>query len=92
MKLVKYGASWCGMCKVLDKQLNDNPPNCDVVFKSCDEFNVMDEAAEKGIRNLPCCVLYADDECTQEVARFNGIVKTEDINIKIKEYESEHMV
>lgn len=95
MKLLLYSAKWCGMCTALKKNFNNNPPKCDYVIKDCtddNEDNAIWEAEQKGIRSLPCCILYSDDECLNEITRWFGVIKTSIIDKTIEDYESKHMV
>lgn len=95
MKLLLYSAKGCGMCTALKNQFNDNPPKCDYIIKDCtddNENNAIWEAEQKGIRSLPCCILYSDDKCTNEICRWFGIVKTSVIDTTIEVYESKYMV
>ena len=95
MKLIMYSAKHCGMCAVLKKNLTNNPPKCDYIVKDCtdsNEDNAIWEAEQKGVRSLPCCILYADNECTKEVARWFGVVKVSVIDKTIEDYESKCLV
>ena len=95
MKLVLYSAKSCGMCAVIKRTLTNNPPNCDVIIKDCTDTNKDNfiwEAEQKGVRNLPTCILYADNAELNEVKRWIGIVKTTDINNIIIEYEHKRLV
>jgi len=85
-----FTASWCGMCTAFKKQLNNNPPNCNVYIKSCDDDDIFNEADKWSIKSLPTSILFNDKH--EEITRFIGIVSTKVINDKIKEYESKCMV
>ena len=57
-KIEKYGSSWCGPCKVLDRTLQQIT-EVDVVKYDVDEYE--DLAEEKGIRSgfsafKGCCI------------------------------------
>ena len=82
-KLLKFGAPWCGMCRVVDKNL-DNFNACDVI-----RYDASDDANEKivgkyGIRNLPTLILI--DEEGGEIKRWSGVVANKEIEDTIKEH------
>lgn len=78
MKLLKFGANWCGPCKVLESRLEG--------FDACEleTFDIDDEANEDyvdkfNIRGIPLLVLVDNDG--NEIKRWTGLV---DVN-KVKE-------
>lgn len=73
-KIEKYGSSWCGPCKMLDKTL-EQLTEVDVVKYDVDEYE--DLATEKGIRNIPVLIFYDEDK---EVDRLIGAVSLNKIN------------
>lgn len=84
MKVMKFYSSCCGQCKVVAKEFKDNPIDVPI-----EDINVMDnpELAEKyNVRGLPTMILLNDKE--EIVETWHGIVKSEVINSKIKEYGS----
>lgn len=84
MKVMKFYSSCCGQCKVVAKEFKDNPIDVPI-----ENINVMDnpELAEKyNVRGLPTMILLNDKE--EIVETWHGIVKSEVINSKIKEYGS----
>ena len=69
-KIEKYGASWCGPCRVLDKTLEQIASDVvEIVKYDVDEDE--ERAAEKGIRNIPVLIFYAGDK---EIKRITGAV------------------
>lgn len=83
MKVLKFYSPCCGQCKVVAKEFKDNPIDVPV-----EDINVMDnpELAEKySVRGLPTIILLNDKE--EVVETWHGIIKSEVINNKIKEYE-----
>lgn len=79
--LVKFGASWCGPCKMADKVLakyvemgNDNVYSIDVE----DSLKI---GVEYSIRNLPTFIIFQDGEI---VDRFTGRITKQDIIDKMK--------
>lgn len=84
MKVLKFYAPWCGQCKVLTKELEKNPINVPV-----ESINVEDneEMTKKyGVQGLPTLILTGKEGIV--LAAWHGIVKSEVINNKIKEYET----
>lgn len=65
MRIEKFGASWCGPCKVLDRTL-EQISRIEIV-----KHNVEEELANsKGIRNVPVLIYYNDRD--EEVKRTIG--------------------
>jgi thioredoxin 1 len=73
-KIEKFGAAWCGPCKVLDRTLQQ-VTEVDVIKYDVDEYE--DLAEEKGIRNVPVLIFYDGDK---EVDRLIGAVSLNKIN------------
>lgn len=76
----KFGANWCGPCKVLDKTLQQIT-EVDVIKYDVDEYE--DLAMEKNIRNVPVLIFYDGDN---EVDRLIGAVSLEAINKVIEKW------
>lgn len=52
--LVQYGASWCGICRLMKpkvKKISDDNPNLHVVYADAEQFPKSREHAE--VQNLP---------------------------------------
>lgn len=80
-KIEKYGSSYCGPCKVLDKTL-EQLTEVDVVKYDVDEYE--DLAMEKNIRNVPVLIFYNGDN---EVDRLIGAVSLDAINKVIEKWK-----
>ena len=78
----KFGANWCGPCKVLDKTLQQIT-EVDVIKYDVDEYE--DLAMEKNIRNVPVLIFYDGDN---EVDRLIGAVSLEAINKVIEKWNN----
>ena len=78
----KFGASWCGPCKVLDKTL-EKVTGVDIQKYDVDQFE--DLAAERGVRNIP--VMIFRDENDQEVERIIGAVSLDKINEVLEKWK-----
>lgn len=67
VKVLKFGASWCGSCSVVSKQLEDIQD-----IKSVDLDNDTEGLTKKyNIRNIPTLVFLKDGE---EVDRHSGLI------------------
>jgi thioredoxin 1 len=73
-KIEKFGAAWCGPCKILDKTL-EQVKDVEIVKYDVDEYE--DLTAEKNIRNIPVLIFYNEDK---EVDRLIGAVSLNKIN------------
>lgn len=79
----KYGAEWCGPCRVVDATL-DQITDIDIIRYDVDEYE--DLAAEKKIRNIPVLIFYNGDN---EVDRLVGAVSLETINKVIEKWNQQ---
>lgn len=81
---MKFYSPCCGQCKVIAMEFKKNPINIPI-----ENINVVDnpEIAEKyDVISLPTILLLNDKE--EVVETWHGIIKSEVINNKIKEYGS----
>ena len=79
----KYGASWCGPCKILDRTLQQIK-DVDIIKYDVDEWE--DLANEKGIRNVPVLIFYDGDN---EVDRLVGAAPLTRINEIIEKWKNQ---
>ena len=82
MKILKSYSPCCAQCKVVAKQLKHHP-----IDASVEDINVMEspEAVDKyNVKSLPTILLLNDKE--EVVETWHGIIKSEVINNKVKEY------
>jgi thioredoxin 1 len=77
----KYGAPWCGPCRLLDETLKE-VTEVDVIKYDVDENE--DLVAEKKIRNVPVLIFYDGDK---EVTRLVGAVSLKTINETIDKWK-----
>lgn len=68
-RIEKFGASWCGPCKVLDRTL-EQLSGIEIIKHDVDGEE--DLANDLGIRNVPVLIYY--DEYDNEVQRTVGAV------------------
>ena len=79
---MKFYSPCCGQCKVVAKEFKDHPIDAPVK-----DINVMEnpEAVDNyNIKSLPTILLLNDED--EVVETWHGIVKSEVINNKVKEY------
>lgn len=77
----KFGASWCGPCKVLDKTL-EKVTGVDIQKYDVDQFE--DLAEERGVRNVPALIFWDGDK---EVDRLIGAVPLSTINAVLEKWK-----
>ena len=81
---MKFYSPCCGQCRVVAREFKDNPINIPI-----EDINVVEEpeiANKYNVKGLPTILLLNDKEEVLET--WHGIVKSEVINSKIKEYET----
>lgn len=81
---MKFYSPCCGQCRVVAREFKDNPINVPI-----ENINVVEEpeiANKYNVKGLPTILLLNDKEEVLET--WHGIVKSEVINNKIKEYGS----
>jgi thioredoxin 1 len=81
-KIEKYGATWCGPCKTLDKTL-EKVKNIEIEKIDVDECDG-DLLQEKGIRSVPVLIFY---DGVLEIERTVGAVSLETINNIIEKWK-----
>lgn len=82
-KIEKFGAAWCGPCKMLDRTL-EQVKDVEIVKYDVDEYE--DLSAEKNIRNVPVLIFYNGDK---EVDRLIGAVSLNKINEIIDKWKNQ---
>ena len=81
---MKFYSPCCGQCRVIAREFKDNPINVPI-----EDINVVEEpevADKYNVKGLPTILLLNDKEEVLET--WHGIIKSEVINNKIKEYGS----
>lgn len=81
---MKFYSPCCGQCRVVAREFKDNPINVPI-----ENINVVEEpeiSDKYNVKGLPTILLLNDKEEVLET--WHGIVKSEVINSKIKEYET----
>ena len=78
--MIKFGASWCGPCKVMDKRLAPLIEEGLNIHK-VDVEKLPALGAKLVIRNLPTIMVFQDGEA---VDRFSGYATDEQLRNKLK--------
>lgn len=68
MKIMKFGATWCGPCKSLDKVISESQYASMVEKIDIDDHP--EYAAKYGIRSVPVMIKFDDND--QEISRKSG--------------------
>ena len=79
---MKFYSPCCGQCKVVAREFKDHPIDVPI-----EDINVMEnpEVADKyNVKGLPTILLLNDKD--EVVETWHGIIKSEVINNKVKEY------
>ena len=78
--MIKFGASWCGPCKVMDKRLAPLIEEGLNVYKvDVEEFFSL--GAKLAVRNLPTTIVFQNGEA---IERFSGYATIEQLREKLK--------
>ena len=78
----KFGATWCGPCKMLDKTL-EQITDISIVKYDVDEYE--DLTSEKNIRNIPVLIFYDGDNEVDRLVGAASLSKIREIIDKWKE-------
>lgn len=81
---MKFYSPCCGQCRVVAREFKDNPINVPI-----EDINVVEEpeiADKYNVKGLPTILLLNDKEEVLET--WHGVIKSEVINSKIMEYET----
>ncbi len=81
--LVKFGAAWCGPCKMLDTVLEkfaEKREDVTILFVDVDNEQSAGLAQSKNVRSIPLTLVYKDG---QQVDSFNGAQSLQTLLSKI---------
>ena len=84
IKLIKFGASWCGPCRAMMPILEEIKNKIEIEDIDVDEVDPIVLTNYK-IRNIPVLILLQDNK---EVWRHVGNISKVELEDKIKEYEA----
>lgn len=83
VKVIKFGAAWCGPCKIMDqilKQFQMDYPSIE-----CIKIDIDDEpglASDNHIRNVPTIIIQKDGSEVERIVGAVTITKLKDTVIK----------
>nr|DAI05977.1 MAG TPA: TRX family protein [Crassvirales sp.] len=83
MKILKFYSPYCGQCRVVTNEFRKNHPS--VPVEDVDITEKTDYVEKYGIKSIPTTILIDGDTI---VDTWRGVIKTEVINSRIKEYEA----
>lgn len=83
-KVIKFGASWCGPCRVLESNLKDFD-KCEIERYDVDDADE-DLLIKYNVRSVPTVVIV--DENGNEQHKFVGLFKVSDLEKKVDELMS----
>lgn len=82
-----YKDSDCDLCKVMQQELTDNPPNANVYIHNIQYTKEV--AYELGLTEFPTIIIM---NCDMEITRRTGFITSETIDLIINDYETESVV
>lgn len=88
--IILFKDSSCELCKLMQQELIDNPPNADLKIIHVSRENCSNEAIAYNIEYYPTILLF-DDKGTV-INRFEGFIDSKSININIDKYETKYLV
>lgn len=83
LKLIKFGASWCGPCRAMAPILEELQDKIDINEVDIDEVDPIVLTNYK-IRNIPVLILLKDNK---EVWRHVGSISKSNLEKEIEKYE-----
>lgn len=81
--IVLFKDSNCDLCKLMQKELIDNPPSADVTIIHVKHSFTDSLTLKSNITEYPTIIVYDEEE--HEVARYTGFIDSDSINKLIDE-------
>lgn len=91
IRTLLFKDSKCDICRLVQKELLDNPPNCDVTILHTKHEHDTALVTRFNVTTFPTTII-VDLDKNYELTRYEGFVNCETIDKVIKEYESKCMV
>lgn len=85
MKVIKFGANWCGPCRVLDTRLKGFT-DCPIIKYNIDELPE-DMLTKYNIVNIPVTILFDDED--NEIRRWIGAFNIQQLKDEISKHGSD---
>lgn len=89
-KVILLKDSDCEICKLVQEELTDNPPAADIEIIKCNQDMVNQIGFPYDVDYFPTVIVINPDNVL--IARFEGFVDSNSIDINIKEDEAKHLV
>lgn len=87
--VVLFKDSNCDLCKLMQKELMDNPPNAEITILHIKHERSKTLANLQNITTFPTTIIYCGED---EITRRIGFIDSETIDKIIKQYETERVV
>ena len=87
--VILFKDSNCDLCKLMQQELIDNPPDADVTILHVKHPYSKDLIVKEKVKEFPTIIIYYDKK---EIARRTGFIDSKIINNIIKKHETEYMV
>lgn len=87
--VVLFKDSNCDLCKLMQQELMDNPPNAEITILHIKHKRTKILADLQNITKFPTTIIYCGED---EISRKIGFIDSQTINKIIKQYESQCVV
>lgn len=88
--VVLFKDSNCDLCKLMQQELMDNPPNCSVKIVHVGREGCNYETGLYDVTRFPTTLILNNEKVA--IKRFEGFIDSKTINKILKEYETECVV
>lgn len=87
--VVLFKDSNCDLCKLMQQELMDNPPNADITILHVKYFYSREIVVKENITEYPTIIIYNGED---EITRRSGFIDSKTIDKILKKYETECVV